>query len=203
MLKEFSKHFHFKSGCGRKGRPPKVKDKHCVLGLLLHTYCSPADGKTWCELFGLPPATLYRYLDNAEAALDLALQQLDLAQISWPTFTEQRESAKLVRAKDKLIKGRFGFVDGKNYSVQEPTNSELQNAMYNGWLHAVLITNVVCFGVCGCIIWARLNFYGSWNDAAMSMSLRVKLANPVKTLNSHGLLADTAFLSRETCSKRL
>jgi hypothetical protein len=56
------------------------------------------------------------------------------------------------------VKGRWGFIDGKNYKTQEPQNAERQNAMYNGWLHAVLITGVVCFSVEGLIIWAKLMY---------------------------------------------
>jgi hypothetical protein len=39
----------FKSGPSKKGRPPRVKDHHCVLSLLPHSYCSPAEKKTWSE----------------------------------------------------------------------------------------------------------------------------------------------------------
>ncbi|ETK73392.1 hypothetical protein L915_19671, partial [Phytophthora nicotianae] len=29
--------------------------------------------------------------------------------------------------------------------VQQPSNADLQNAMYNGWLHTVFVTGVICF----------------------------------------------------------
>ena len=72
-----------------------------------------------------------------------------------------------------LVEGRFGFIDGKNYSVETPSNADLQNAMYNGWLHATLITGVLCFGVDGTIIWAKHNCPGSWNDSENSRELRL------------------------------
>jgi hypothetical protein len=55
-------------------------------------------------------------------------------------------------------------VDGKNFRVQEPSDIDLQNAMYNGWLHASLITGVLCFSVDGTLIWGKHNCVGSWND---------------------------------------
>ena len=83
-------------------------------------------------MFGVVPSTLSRLLEKAEAALDIALSRLPEAGIYWPTFEEQREWAFLVQNKDDAVEGRFGFVDGKNYSVQEPSASDIQNAMYNG-----------------------------------------------------------------------
>ena len=56
------------------------------------------------------------------------------------------EWANCIKKIYPIIKGRFGFVDGKNYRVQEPSDVDRQNAHYNGWLHAVLITGVLCFG---------------------------------------------------------
>ncbi len=60
-----------------------------------------------------------------------------------------------------------GFFDGKNYWVQKPANSDLQNAMYNGWLHATLITGTLCFGVDEMIIWGCNNNPGSWQVRMM------------------------------------
>jgi hypothetical protein len=141
-----------------------MQDKHCVLGLLLHRFTSQAENKTWSELFGVAPSTLSRIFERAENALLLSLNNMSEARIAWPTLTEQVDMALKVERKEEIIKGRWDFIDGKNYKVQEPSNAEHQNAMYNGWLHSVLITGVVCFSVEGLIVWAKLNIYGSWND---------------------------------------
>ena len=90
-----------------------------------------------------------------------------------------------------LIHNRFSFVDGKNYRVQEPTDIDIQNAMYNGWLHSVLVTGVLCFGVDGCLIWGKHNCVGSWNDGDMSRDLQEKLLYDVD--DGWGIIADTAF----------
>ena len=101
--------------------------------------------------------------------------------------------ALLVQRKNPLIVGRWGFIDGKNYHVQEPSNSDIQNAMYNGWLHAVFVTGTACFTVERSVAWAKLNFYGSWNDSETSRSFQEKLANEQKNLVGHGVVSDSAF----------
>jgi hypothetical protein len=143
----------------------------------------------------MPPATLSRLLQNAEIALNKALKSLKDAQIRWPTFQEQMEWSVLLEEKEPLVVFKFGFVDGKNYGVQTPSDVDLQNACYNGWLHATLITGVLCFGVDGCIIWMKHNCPGSWNDGEMSRAFREKLLDTAKTLPAYGVTADSAFPS--------
>ncbi|KAE9267487.1 hypothetical protein PF001_g30056, partial [Phytophthora fragariae] len=48
--------------------------------------------------------------------------------------------------------------DGKNYRVQSPANADLQNAHYNGWLHAVLVTGTSCYGIDGTLVWDATTF---------------------------------------------
>ena len=95
--------------------------------------------------------------------------------------------------KETIVKGRWGFIDGKNYYVQEPSNAFVQNCHYNGWLHTVLVTGTACFSVDGVIIWAKVNFYGSWNDGEMSRAFRDKLSDPARNFDGHGVLSDSAF----------
>lgn len=103
-----------------------------------------------------------------------------------------------ITIKEPLVKGRWGFIDGKNYRVQEPSNSAIQNGMYNGWLHSVLVTGTACFSADGVIIWAKLNYFGSWNDGEMSRVFREKLSDPTRNVGGHGVLSDSAFpVSRE------
>lgn len=146
-----------------------------------------------CQIFGIPPATLSRYLYLAEMALLRALQSDPLAAIKWPTLEQQRLWAYKVAEKNNLVQGRWGFIDGKNYRVQSPGHLELQNALYNGWLHAVLITGTVCFGVDGTIVWYRHNCPGSWNDGETSRRFQQKIIREDINLPNHGVLSDSAF----------
>ncbi|KAE9036067.1 hypothetical protein PR002_g7260 [Phytophthora rubi] len=68
-------------------------------------------------LFGVPPSTLSRILRRAEEALSKALHGYAPARISWPSPTRQAELAKLVEAREPLLKYTFGFIDGKNFKT--------------------------------------------------------------------------------------
>ena len=185
LLQEFSKHYQVAWNLGKGGRPCKLVEKHQVLGLLLAFYCDSGSHKSLCLTFGVPPSTLSDNLSKAEVALDLSLLQLHEARIVWPTLQQQVEWGRMVQTKYRLLYGRWGWIDGKNHKVQQPSNAELQNAMYNGWLHSTLVTGVFCFAVDGCICWGRHNCVGSWNDGDMSRTFQWKLcARPRPTVTS-------------------
>ena len=192
LAAEFEQHYIVLSGPGRSGRPTRL-NKRMVLSLLLHKYASRSDLKSLCELFGSPPATTSRTLRKAEEALEKTLANMPDAAIRWPTAAEQLEWASLIQAREPIISKKFGFIDGKNYKVQQPTDADLQNALYNGWLHTVLITGTLAFGADGCVFWMKHNCPGSWNDAETSKGFRNNLLDPYRTLQDHGVLADSAF----------
>ncbi|ETM00721.1 hypothetical protein L917_02578 [Phytophthora nicotianae] len=85
-----------------------------------------------CLQFGVPPATLSRAINAAEKALRLPLQECPLFRITWPSLSRQRALSKLVSLKQPLLTHAWGFLDGKNYRVQSPSDTDLQNANYNG-----------------------------------------------------------------------
>ena len=132
LLEHFGKHYIVLSGPGKRGRPSRILQKHAVLGCLLHFYTAEIRPKSLCKMFGVPPSTLSRIMGNAETALSLALKEIPEARIRWPSFEDQRLWAGLCEEKEPLVKGCFGVADGLNLPVQEPTDSDLQNAMYNG-----------------------------------------------------------------------
>lgn len=193
LLGVFSDYYIVRSGPGRRGRPPKLCDKAMVLGLLLHYYCGTMEIKSLCEIFHVPPSTCARIIAEAEVALLDALRVVPEAQFRWPSFDEQRQWAALIQSREYLIQTSFGFIDGKNYRIQTPSNDDKQNRFYNGWLHSHFSTNCMCFGVDGRIIWMKLNCPGSWNDGEMSRAFRQKLVNPSFTLPGYGVVADSAF----------
>lgn len=197
LLNKFKKCFNSIYNINNKnakkiGRPASIK-LHGLLGLILVFYRDPCDLKALCLIFGLTPACTSRYIRIAEIILYNVLQKEDLAQFKWPSKQHQLEWGQLVNKKYPLVFGRWGFIDGKNYPVEKPTNAELQNAMYNGWLHSTLITGTLCFGVDGTIVWGRHNFVGSWNDGETSRSFQEKLQINDINLEHHGVLSDSAF----------
>ncbi|POM57913.1 Hypothetical protein PHPALM_37514 [Phytophthora palmivora] len=78
--------------------------------------------------------------------------------------------------------------------VQQPASAEIQNAHYNGWLHAVIVTGTLCFSAEGLIVWSKHNCPGSWNDSDTSVQFREKLLDPVLNPDTrYGVVADSAF----------
>lgn len=161
VLKEFKRHYQPLAGPGRRGRPPKLIFAHQMLGCLLVWYTDTMELKTLCQMFGISISTTSRVILLSEIILNKTLLNLQEAKVSWPTFDEQRTWSELVQRKKKLIERRWGFIDGKNYRVQASSDTEEQNAFYNGWVHTVFVTGAICFGVDGTIVWYRHNYPGS------------------------------------------
>lgn len=99
LLSRFKLFYKFHSGPHKSGRPSRVRDHHCVLSLLLHSYCSPADRKTWSEMFGITPSTLSRTIIKAEIALWETLNYVKEADIRWPSKNDQIRMSLLVERK--------------------------------------------------------------------------------------------------------
>ncbi len=192
LLPKFEQCYTHKNKGGKGGRPCKV-DNAQALGMLLQFYCSKVELKSLAMCHGVRPNTCSRIIKKAEYALNSALRDEPLARIRFPSKNTQRKWAATVKKKFPRISGRFGFVDGKNYTVKVSTNPDVQNSQYNGWLHSHLITGVLCFGVDGTIIWRRHNCPGSWNDSDMSRGLHEKLMDTGVTDADCGLVSDSAF----------
>ncbi|KAJ8524315.1 hypothetical protein ON010_g16803 [Phytophthora cinnamomi] len=174
--------------------PPKLRHYHQILGLVLCFYVGSMEQSSLCMMFGAPPSTISRTLRHAEKALAGALDGYAPARISWPSPSRQAELAQLVEAREPLLKHTFGFIDGKNFKVQQPSNADLQNAMYNGWLHTVFVTGTICFAADGCIIWCKHNCPGSWNDSDTTFGFRTKLLDPTYCPDARmNVVSDSAF----------
>ena len=103
LLKEFSKHYVVKSGTKKGGRPPRVKDKHAILSILLHYYTGTMEYKTLCEMFAATPSTMSRIINNAEIAVEKTLLNIPDAQVRWPALEEQELFARKVNELEPLI----------------------------------------------------------------------------------------------------
>ncbi|KAE9203983.1 hypothetical protein PF004_g17978 [Phytophthora fragariae] len=154
-----------------------------------------------CMLFGAPPSTLLRTLRRAEDALSRTLSNYAPAR---PSPARQTELAKLVEAREPLLKHTFGFIDWTNFKVQQPSSADLQNAMYNGWVHSVLVTRTICFAADGCIVWCRNNCPGSWNDSDTTLGFRAKLQGPVYFPNTRmNVVSDSSFPCLTAMARRI
>lgn len=112
-----------------------------------------------------------------------------------------------------LLEGAFGFIDGLNLLVHTSSDPLIENATYNGWLHAHFVSSVLFFSLkgiltisrslntitdyaLGIIIKCRLNTPGSWHNAKIAQGIFEKLQTEI--LDGYYIVADMAF----PCSAR-
>ncbi|KAI8892094.1 hypothetical protein BC833DRAFT_640195 [Globomyces pollinis-pini] len=57
LLHQFNKHFKYKFGTEKGGRPARLPSTHSVLAMVLTFYTDPISHKRCCELFGIPRST--------------------------------------------------------------------------------------------------------------------------------------------------
>ena len=113
-----------------------------------------------------------------------------------------------VQARHPMLVGAVGTIDSLKLPIQVSSNSQLQNSMYNGWLHLHFVSNVFAFSPTGKvkfvaksrfptyfiprgIIYACLNAPGSWHDSRVARPLYDTLAETLPV--GHHFVADTAF----------
>ncbi|KAL3656646.1 hypothetical protein V7S43_018549 [Phytophthora oleae] len=114
LLDRFSRFYDIPSFNPRGGRPRKLQHHHQVLGMLLCFYVDSMTRSQLCLMFGVPPATLFRVVNDAEAVLSRDLKGFSPARIVWPSPARQRALAKLVEARQPLLKYTWGSWMAKN-----------------------------------------------------------------------------------------
>jgi hypothetical protein len=122
------------SGETRLGR--RSLDAAGVLGLVLHYLNSTMSLVSLQQIFALIAATVSRYLFFGLNILLSTLQNMYAARIRWPRDDEFENFTQLITARHPLLYGTFGMIDGLNLPVQVSSDPEIENAHYNGWLHA-------------------------------------------------------------------
>lgn len=115
------------------------------LGLLLHFLSSTMNETGLQLIFAIVPSTLSRYIHFALSILLEVLQKLPEAEIRWPSCDSMQVYSDLIQQRHPLIDGAFGFIDGLNLPVSTSSDPLIENAMYNGWLHAHMVSNVIAF----------------------------------------------------------
>jgi hypothetical protein len=113
--------------------PGRVLSDVGLLALVLHHLCSCCPEKILCMLFGLPPATLCRYLNWGLVLLERVVKGIDSCQFCWPGNVQMATYSDMIESRDRLCKGAFGFVDGLNLPVSASGRSDVENSQYNGW----------------------------------------------------------------------
>lgn len=150
-------------------------------------------------IFGLVPSNLSVWIDySLQVLLRLCVKKRhpDL-RIEWPSESEMKESAELLsknRRNGSLLQKIFGVLDGGRLPCADYTDSDVQNAFYEGYTTSVEVTNLFAFNFKGELIHAAVNFPGSYHDSRLANNSG--LINPLlqeKTPRGYAILCDSAF----------
>ncbi|KAI0740008.1 hypothetical protein BC629DRAFT_278976 [Irpex lacteus] len=131
-------------GNPRLGR--RSVDAAGALGLVLHWLNSTMREVSLQQIFALVPSTVNRYIHAAVDVLYDVLEVMPEAKIKWPsTEAECEEYARIIQERHNLLVKAFGVVDGLNLLVETSSDEDMENAMYNGWLHGHYVSNIIVF----------------------------------------------------------
>ena len=130
-------------------------------------------------------------LDSYLKKIPRKLRNYPKARIHWPnTLAEKEALADLVNRREPQVDDVIGFTDGVSLPVQCASDPISQATNYNGYHHDTMINNVFCFAPTGKIIFACINFPGSWHDFQVSLSLISKV---VENIGDFKICVDQGF----------
>jgi hypothetical protein len=119
------------------------------------------------------------------------LRRNNKARIHWPsTLAEKISLASLVERREPTVPDVIGFTDGVALPIQCSSDLVSQSTNYNGYHHDTTCNNVFCFAPNGKIIWACINYPGSWHDSQVAHSL---IAKVVQNIGEYKLCVDQGF----------
>jgi len=124
--------------------------------------------KHLCCLFGVCPSTAKRYLRQMLKRILKKLKNLPSSRIKFPDENEMAEYSEIIRAREPRVRDVIGFVDGVAIPVQCNSSEICQSIDYNGYRHDTVCNNVFAFSPLGKIIYACINYPGSWHDSQVS-----------------------------------
>jgi hypothetical protein len=102
--------------------------------------------------------------------------------------------ARMVSNREPSVDHIIGFVDGLSIPVQCSSDPKEQSAHYNGYSDDTTINNVFAFAPTGKIIYAWINFPGSWHDAQVCRTLIDKV---IRCIGPYALCVDQGFRRSE------
>jgi hypothetical protein len=89
-----------------------------------------------------------------------------------------------------MVSNVIGFVDGMSLPVKCSEDMFLQNAAYNGYHHDTMCNNVFAFSSTGIIIYACINFPGSFHDSVVANDL---IDITVRKIGGYAFCVDSGF----------
>jgi hypothetical protein len=178
----------------RKGRRFML-DATDVTALTLHYFATRCSHKTLQMIFGVSHSILSRDLRLGMETLAQVLQNMEDAEVRWPSHEEMYAFALAIRGDDAPtdIFWPFAFVDGLALPIEQPSGVIEQNNYYSGYHHCTVVNNIFAFGPDGCIMWYSVNNPGHHADGGCVEGLYNRLRDLQYTPAAFGVIADAAF----------
>ena len=149
------------------------------VGLLMIHVTSSMGQKHLGVMFGVLPATVSTTLSAMIPRCHTKLLKHPAAAIKFPGIEQQCQYAAMITRRQGEVHDVIGFLDGVQLPAQCSEQKEAQSVNYNGYKHDTFSNTVYLFAPTGKIIYAALNYPGSWHDSSVSR----KLNNAVIAMN--------------------
>lgn len=162
----------FRNGVKTRGRKATVHSKD-LLAIALHYLCTTKSLQQLRPFFGMTQSSLAEWLDYSIRVLYQVVTSKHNKEfeIRWPTFIEQEESASLLKNEIHPVtfsQDIFGITDGGRFPCADYINLNVQNAFSEGYTQRAEVTNVFVFNFKGELIFAAINFPGTWHDSEIA-----------------------------------
>ena len=167
-----------------------IEDK---IGIVLIFMLSKCEIKYMSLIFGICRQRISREINADMSILVEALQNHPDAAVAWPTADEMDKLIARTNHKYPMLDryNVWGAVDGCKIAIQTSTDSDLQAAYYNGWLHSHVVVNVLAVDTKGKFRFAILNTLGTTHDSAAA--LLGGLYHKIAATPNRNLTGDAAF----------
>eukprot|EP00171_Calliarthron_tuberculosum_P023637 IDg23637t1 len=188
----------YRTGASTRGRPAQLRSID-VLGLVLWFLKCRNPVYRLCPVFGIVPSSIHVWLDYGLEVLTRVVRRPELRdfEIRWPTEEEMRSSSALLehnRQYGHLLRGVFAVLDGGRMPCASYVDADLQNAYWEGFTQAVEVTNLFVWNFHGEIVYAALNFPGSWHDSKLAVESGLYVPHLTEhTPPGYAILGDSAF----------
>lgn len=147
-----------------RGRNPLLTSVD-LLGMALWYLKTKGSLYSLCPNFGVTDSTIGVWIDYSLGVLERAVSDKGRTdfEIRWPTVVEMKQLASLLensRLNSPLMQGVFAVTDGNRMPCADYTDTNLQNAYFEGFTQAVEVTNLFVFNFFGALIYAAVNYPG-------------------------------------------
>jgi hypothetical protein len=160
------------------------------LGLYLFFIGSGMMQKHLCLLFGVTLPVVSTVLSEMIPLVVKKLKRNADARIKFPSPEDMVVYSSMVHEREPMVNNVIGFVDGLSIPVRCSDDVLDQNAAYNGYHHDTMCNNVFAFVPTGKIVYACINFPGSWHDTTVASDL---IDITVRKIGDYAFCVDSGF----------